>query len=681
MGLSDYDIVGSYNNQRYTPIDAERTINMFEYLDGRDKKPKTLIPTSGLINQNKEFKNGAAHQSGPFRAQFTFKDSMYCVIGTGVYKLTGPTLVVSFLGDIGGTGVGYVGVDANTYQVIFVDGTKGWIYDTLASTFVQITDPSFPSRPLDVTYLDGFFVVVNGLTNTFQLSEFNQGLIWGPDSEVIAWTTGQSNLVFTGSLVSNFPVGSQVTFNTPGDVPTPLVAGTTYYVVSVIYKSTPGPADTTIQVSATPGGSPIVITQAGSGTTTISNKGELQLGSMTSHPGTVVACRTLHRRLFLFSQNYIEVWENAGLGTTLPFRRTNSLLIEYGTPSVASIRVGFDMMFFLSQDKDGQGSVMMVIGAQAIPVSIRALDYELSQFAANDAVSDATGILIKENGLIFYRLNFTKADRTFVYNVNMSDPEKESERRWHEEQVLDRSRHHAQTHAYINGNNYYGDYLNPILYKVDPNVTTNAGEAIPRIRIGKGIVPDGYNRIRVDRFQIDLLQGQALTTSVVIPFTATDVNIGFDYIEVPDTSEFILGSTAIFSTLNTLPSPLIAGTVYYIIIISPTKIQLADTYTHAAQGVFIPLTTTGTAPNTVNIVTPVPYSPTVFLSISKDGGQSYGNKLLAPMGKVGERSFRTVWRKLGTIPRGQAFVPMVEFYNQVPFVMMGGAWYSEVMPE
>lgn len=677
MAVADYDIVGSYNNQRYTPIDAERTINMFEYLDSRDKKPKTLIPTSGLINQNKAFFNSflGLPAVGAFRAEFTFKDSTYCVIGTGVYKLTGPTLVVSFLGDIGGTGVGFVGVDANTYQVIFVDGTKGWIYDTLSSNFVQITDPNFPSRPLDVTYLDGFFFVVNGLTNNFQLSEFNQGLVWGSDSEVIAWTNGSPNLTITGSF-SNYPVNSQVTFNTPGAVPTPLVAGTTYYVVSSIVGT-----NTVIQVSATPGGSAITITQTGSGTTTIKNNGELQVGSMTSHPGTVVGCRTLHRRLFLFSQNYIEVWENAGLGSTLPFRRTNSLLIEYGTPSVASIRVGFDMMFFLSQDKDGQGSVMMVMGAQAIPVSIRALDYEIAQFAANDAVSDATGILIKENGLIFYRLNFTKADRTFVYNVNMSDPEKESERRWHEEQNLHESRHPAQTHAYINGNNYYGDYLNPILYKVDSNETTNAGEAIPRIRIGKGVVPDGYNRIRVDRFQLDLLQGQPLTTSVVIPFAATDVNIGFNYIEIPDTSAFVLGSTAVFSTLNTLPSPLIAGTVYYIIIVSATKIQLATNYSNAAQGIFIDLTTTGTAPNSVNIITPVPYNPTVFVSISKDGGQTYGNKLLALMGKIGERSFRTVLRKLGTIPRGQAFVPKIEFYNQVPFVLMGGAWYAEIMPE
>lgn len=677
MALSDYDIVGSYNNQRYTPIDAERTINLFEYLDGRDKKPKTLIPTSGLINQNKSFFNSVTGlpQTGAFRAQFTFQDSMYAVIGTGVYKLTGPSLTVTFLGDIGGTGVGYVGIDANTFQVIFVDGATGWIYDTIASSFVKITDPSFPTRPVDVTYLDGFFIVANGETNTFQLSEFNQGLIWGVGTNSIAWTNGSANLTIAG-VKTNYTVNGAVTFNTPGAVPTPLVAGTTYYIVSVVFG-----ANTVIQVSATIGGPAIVITQAGSGNTTISNDGQLQLGSMTTHPGTIVACRTLHRRLFLFSQNYTEVWENAGIGTTLPFRRNNSLLIEYGTPAVASVKVGLDMMFFLSQDKDGQGSVMMVIGAQAIPVSNRALDFQIAQYASQGQVADASGILIKENGLIFYRLNFTLADVTYVFNVNMSNPESEAERRWHEEQVLDKSRHPAQTQAYINGKNYYGDYVNPILYQVDSNEMTNAGEAIPRIRIGKGVVPSGYNRIRADRFQIDLLQGQPLETSVVINFVDADVNTAFSYITVPDTSNFVLGSTAIFSTLNTLPSPLVAGTVYYIIIISSTQLQFATSYSNAANGIFIPLTTTGTAPNSVNIITPVPYSPTVFLSISKDGGQSYGNKLLATMGKVGERSFRTVWRKLGTIPRGQAFVPKIEFYNQVPFVLMGGAWFAEVMPE
>jgi len=73
--------------------------------------------------------------------------------------------------------------------------------------------------------------------------------------------------------------------------------------------------------------------------------------------------------------------------------------------------------------------------------------------------------------------------------------------------------------------------------------------------------------------------------------------------------------------------------------------------------------------------------PFVFLSISKDGGQTYGYEMRSPMGNIGQRTFRTVWRKLGTTPRGQGFVPRIQFFNQSPFVILGAAWDFEVLPE
>jgi hypothetical protein len=51
------------------------------------------------------------------------------------------------------------------------------------------------------------------------------------------------------------------------------------------------------------------------------------------------------------------------------------------------------------------------------------------------------------------------------------------------------------------------------------------------------------------------------------------------------------------------------------------------------------------------------------------------------MGKIGERTHRTVWRKLGTTPRGQGFVPKIEFFNEIPFVILGAAWDFDVLPE
>jgi hypothetical protein len=674
MSLSDYDIVGSFNAQRYPSIDAERIVNCFEYIDQRDKKQKTLIQTSGLINTQINF---PSITDGAFRAQFVFKENMYAVIGNGIY-LINSSLVATRLQTIN-TISGYLGIDANTFQVIFVDGVDGWIYDTDTNTMEQITDISFPASPIDVTYLDGFFVVANGGTNTFQLSSFNQGLIWGASNTqftVVGPPTFNLTLT-TAGFYQNYQIGTPVQLsNSGGALPAPLTTLTTYYVVSVNIG-----ADT-IQLSLTKGGSPISLTTTGTGTQSITNFGQLQQGSLTSHPGTIQACRTLHRRLFLFAENFTEVWENAGIGTNLPFRRNNSLLMEYGTISIASVKASFDMMCFLSKDKDGQGAVMAVFGAQSVPISNRALDFNLARYAALNQIKDADGILIKENGIIFYRLNFTGADHTYVYNVTMSDSSTEEGKRWHEEQILNGSRHLAKTHAFFNGKNYYGNYLTHIMYSVDPNETRNAGEIIPRIIIGRPYCPPDYRRLRIDRFQLDLLQGQDTSEQFFSDFTADSTT---DLITVNISSSIPGIYTGYPVTVSTsggvLPQPLASFTTYYAIIVSNNTIRLATTRSNAISNNYINLTTNGTPINLINIIVNRDITPVVYLSYSKDGGQSYGNRLTGTMGQSGQRSARTVWRKLGTVPRGQGFVPKIEFFNQVPFVVLGAAWSFEVMPE
>lgn len=580
----DYDIVGSYDNQRYSTINAERTVNMFEYLDPDGKRPKSMLPTAGLVDADLDF--GA--ETGGARQTFVFDDAIYQVYGVSVFRTTGTTgsLTTALIGTIG-TSAGYVGIDANTYQVIFVDGVLGYIWDTNANTFEQITDTGFPAAPVDVCYLDGFFLVAHGGTNEFQLSSFNQGMVWSGASATFTADSGTDILTLSISN-ANFATGVPITVTTTGTLPSPLVAGTTYYVIRVGSASTnPGTIQLATSYSNAIAGTEIDLLTNGAPTNTIQVTGQVQLGTITSHPGTIVACRTLHRRIFLFSQNYTEVWENAGLGTNLPFRRNNSLLMEVGTPAIGSVTVGFDRMFFLAQDKDGLAGVMEVRGTESILVSNRALNYQLAQYAADPAtgVADARGILIKENGLIFYRLNFTLANHTFVLNVSMSTAESP---KWHEEEVLNGDRHPAQTHAYFDGVNYYGAYDAAIFYMVDDQISTNNGEPIRRMRIGKQISPEGYNRLRIDRWQLDVLQGA----------------IG--------------------------------------------------------------------AGNT---------NPIVFFAYSKDGGQTFGNYLHGTMGQIGQRTYRTVWRKVGTTPRGQGFVPKIEFFNEIPFVVLGAAWDFEVLPE
>lgn len=609
---ADFEIVGSYNNQRVSSIDAERSVNMFEYIDPLGKKPRSLINTSGLSDTGTPYVGA----SNGFRAQFVFNNIEYDSIGANIYSVT-PSNVPATLGSMTTTS-GYVGVAANTYQILFVDGQHGYIWDTVSNTFTEITDPAFPAQPVDCTYLDGFFVVAAGGTNTFQLSSFDQGLVWGPDNGGTLSTFNMAGDELTisyaaGGSISNYQVGTTVVFS-GGSLPTEITAGDTYYVVEIV-------SPTVIKVSATNGGTAITSAMGGSGD--ITNSGQLQLGEMTSDTGTIVACRTLHRRLFLFSQFFTEVWENAGIGTNLPFRRNNSLLMQYGTPCIGSIAVSFDMLVFLSQTRKGLGPVMQVRGVQPVFISNRALDFQLSRYAVAGQLSDCSGFLLKENGLIFYRMNFTAADHTFVYNISLASPETEEGKLWHEEEVLDGARHPAQTSCFLNGVNYVGHYSQPVRYTLDSNVHTNDGEAIRRMRITRAIVPPGYQRLRIDRLQVDLLQGN-------------------------------------IAALNTFEEDL--------------DLFTEDSFTLTTESgtdIILEQAFSGEAPEDLF----------VFLSISKDGGQTYGYSVKAPMGGVGQRAFRTLWRKLGTIPRGQAFVAKFEFFQDVPFIILGASWAVEVLPE
>lgn len=612
----DYDLVGSYDNQRVSTINAERTVNMFEYLDENGKRPKSLLSTAGLINANLYL----GSELGGARASFVFNDAIYNVYGSSVFRTTGSTgfLSTTLIGSLNTT-VGYVGIDANTYQVIFVDGEDGFIWDTNALTYRQITDTGFPDNPIDVCYLDGFFIVASGGTNNFQLSAFNQGMVWSGASSTFTADAG-TNILTINANGDNFATGVPFTITTAGVIPPPLAVNTTYFSILLTAPSI-NPAQ--IKVATTYenaiAGIAIDITGAGTPPNTILVSGEVQLGSITSHPGTIVACRTLHRRLFLFSQNYTEIWENAGIGSNLPFRRNNSLLMEVGTPSIGSISVGFDTLLFLAQDKDGLAGIKGVGGTEATALSNRALDFQLAQYAADPlaGVADARGILIKENGLIFYRLNFTLANHTFVLNISISTP---GTPKWHEEEVLNGDRHPAQTHAYFDGVNYYGAYNSPIFYIVSTQTSTNDGEPIRRMRIGRQMTPEGYNRLRIDRFQIDVLQG------------ADDIEQFSDINLLTENNQILLTESGQDLILE-------------------RRIDIRGG------------------------------APVIFLSVSRDGGQTYGNHLISTMGKLGERTHRTVWRKIGTTPRGQGFVPKIEFYNEIPFIILGAAWDFEVLPE
>lgn len=139
------------------------------------------------------------------------KDFAYCVIGNAFFQISGVGVMTS-LGTLS-TSVGRVSMADNGVQVMIVDGTYGYIYNTTTGIFAQITDPDFPALPVTVTFLGGRFLISLRGSGRFYWSDLYDGLSWDalnfanaethPDPTIAVWASnGQAILM--GSRTMEF---------------------------------------------------------------------------------------------------------------------------------------------------------------------------------------------------------------------------------------------------------------------------------------------------------------------------------------------------------------------------------------------------------------------------------------------------------------------------------------------
>ncbi len=301
----------------------------------------------------------------------------------------------------------------------------------------------------------------------------------------------------------------------------------------------------------------------------------LDFALVTSATTSLVGIQRYKRRLFIFGETITEVWLDSG-NADFPFRRDNNLLFEHGLGSRGSLVEGFDLMFYLSRDKDGYASIMMVSGTIPRPISNEAIELQIQSFTDP---SDARGFVYRINGHIFYQINFTTDNKTFTYNVNTG--------KWHTLEMLNRDRHTANTHMFFLNKHFIGAFNAGELHELSQDIVANDGEAIRRARVAHTLSSPVYNRIRIDRFELDLLQG-------------------------------------------------------------------------------------------VGQSNPTEDDPQVFLSISRDGGLTFKDFGTASVGKIGKHRTRTAWPRLGV---GRDSIIQIEFFDKVPFYVLGASIDMEELPE
>jgi hypothetical protein len=401
------------------------------------------------------------------------------------------------------------------------------------------------------------------------------------------------------------------------------IYNTTTNVFSLIDTSSPAssgfPADPTNVVVLD---SYFVVPDAASRTYQISaiNDGTkwdpLDEAQIQAYPGENVGVGVVNRRLYFFKTDSTEVWYNAG-GADFPFRRDNNLLFNFGCLAAASIVSDFGYLFWLAKDRNGVGSIMMTTGQQPERISDESIDNLLASF---EAPADVIAYIYKDLGHIFLVMTWNTDDTTLVYDVTMKN--------WHQMQMhktlfsdsvpnSGKVRHLSNCHAYFNETHYIGSYKDSILYDFSRKYSTNAGEEIRRVRVCPHFFDENYRMIQIRWLQIDMQMGIGLSGQS--QGTEDWITNAGEFVVTQDSDNIVWGN--------------------------------------ATQG--------------------VGQDPMVYLRISRDGGNTYGNYHGVSVGKIGNRRARAIFRRLGLC---RDFVAEISFYDPVlPVAILGGSINYEVL--
>lgn len=204
-------------------VTAKQITNM--YVEARPQGEKSSLVAFGTPGEDLFVDFGAT----PCRGGLEFEpDSVAYVVHRGVLWEVNNAGVTTNRGTLNTT-TGRVSMAHNGVQVMIVDGTDGYIYNTDTTDFDVIAG-DFPANPTTVTYLGRRFIASFLNSSRFYWSEINDGITWdalwfanaetNPDPINAVWASN-GQLILLGSISAEYWGTGQT-----ADAPFVLISGT-----------------------------------------------------------------------------------------------------------------------------------------------------------------------------------------------------------------------------------------------------------------------------------------------------------------------------------------------------------------------------------------------------------------------------------------------------------------------
>lgn len=331
----------------------------------------------------------------------------------------------------------------------------------------------------------------------------------------------------------------------------------------------------------------------------------LAIAAAIATPDNIRTIVNLHQQLFIIKEFATEVWYNTGTATQdgCPFARVSGAVIDYGTAAAKSTARGDNSLFFLANQRvgDGTGSFIGVVQLQGYTptvVSPPSIVYRMTQMTD---MASAEAFCYVSEGHLFYQVTFPNDNATFVYDA--------STKLWHERSTYTdktevefdtdgyptpkmllpnkTNRHLASCYVFYDGMHLVGDYRTGNVYEMSSQYYDDNTEPIISTRITP-LLTDKTNTdpIFISRVTVDMESGAGTGETYLNPY-------GTGYLA--DGSIFADGLHFAGSTIE--------------------------------------LTAGG--------------NPSAFLSWSDDSGKTWSGEYEAAIGKQGEYLTRLIWRRLG----------------------------------
>lgn len=349
---------------------------------------------------------------------------------------------------------------------------------------------------------------------------------------------------------------------------------------------------------------------------------------------------SLYQQLFFIKEYSTEIYYNNGTPTStgFPYSRMAGAVINYGTPAPWSVALGGSSAFFLAHERTAGGpqftGVVMLQGYMPVVVSPPAIIWHISQ---STDLSQCFGYCYSDEGHTFYVLTNPVDNWTWVYDMTTQ--------MWHERVsggTVGRHRSNCYVRSY--GMHLVGDYQSGRLYEMSSRFYTDAGQPITSLQRTQHLQDGDKEDIFIGELQVDVesgvgLDGPAVPATAVAVLDASGgvsaitVTYGgadytrdqFDDDPLPAVKILIesVDGNGSGATATAMPSQ---GSVLDATVTNP-----GSGYTAAPR-----VTVLGQRVDAV-----------AALSISRDGGHTWGNEYTRSMGGPGQYRKRLMWRALG----------------------------------